>query len=185
MREFQNLEFGDPRPFLLRLAQLEPMVAQSDLPDDAKALRVHSLKWARELREAALFCYGMAQRIRETVHLAPSEAQDYDFVATWIYEGSRHFSPVQLKEVVPQELNGCASVQYTVNALSKYVDSADVTVAIHLNRAIHFDPEGLSIPPLNIGALWVFGAVSEDRRAWGLWGNLLETRQGTRFDYPT
>ena len=184
-REFQSLEFRDPRPFLLRLAELERKVAQSSLPEAAKSLRINLLKWARERRDAALFCYGMAQRIGQPVFLAPVEAQDYDFVATWVYEGTRHFSPVQLKEVVPQELNASSSVQCTIDALTKYVDSADVTVAIYLNRAVHFDPENLAIPALNVGALWVFGAVSPDAKVWGLWGDLRETHQGTRFEYPT
>ena len=129
-RGFQSFEFRDPRPFLLRLAELDPKIARSSLSDAAKSLRTNSLKWARERRDAALFCYGMAQRIGQPVFLAPSEAQDYDFVATWVYDGTRHFSPVQLKEVVPRELNPSASVQHTIDALAKYVDSALGTIGV-------------------------------------------------------
>jgi hypothetical protein len=92
---------------------------------------------------------------------------------------------VQLKEVVPHDVNVAASVQERVNALSKYVDSEDLTVAIYLNQRVHFDPAKLVIPPLKIAALWVFGAISPDKEQWALWGNFLETRQGTRFEYPT
>jgi len=42
-----------------------------------------------------------------------------------------------------------------VNALWKYVDSEDLTVAIYLNRRAHFDPAKLVVPPLKIAALWV------------------------------
>jgi len=137
------------------------------------------------MRAAALFCYGMAQRIGQTVYLASSEAQDYDFVASWAVDDTQHLAPVQLKEVVPQDLNPLASVQATVNALSKYVDSEDLTVVIHLNQHGRFDPAALVVPSLRIAALWIFGAISEDQAQWGLWGNFLETPEGTRFEYPT
>jgi len=184
-REFQHLEFRDPRPFLVRLREIEPRVTNSDLPAKVKNLRTNSLKWSRELREAALFCYGMAQRIGRTVDLAPSEAQDYDFVARWIVDDTQHFATVQLKEVVPHALNPSASVQGTVNALSKYVDSKDLAVAIHLNQRGNFDLAKLVIPPLKIAELWIFRAISANQAQWGLWGNFLETPEDTRFEYPT
>jgi hypothetical protein len=127
----------------------------------------------------------MSQRIGRTVFIARSEAQDYDFVASWVVDGTQHLAPVQLKEAVPQDLNLAASIQDRVNALSKYVDSEDLTVAIYLNQRVHFDPTKLAIPPLNVAALWVFGAISPDNERWALWGNFLETPQGTRFEYPT
>lgn len=169
----------------MRLREIEPVIAKSDLPAKAKNLRTNTLKSSRELREAALFCYGMAQRIGQNVYLAPHEAQDYDFVASWVVDDMQHLATVQLKEVVPQKLNSSASIQETVNALSKYVDSEDLTVAIHLNQGAHFEPSKLIIPSLNIAALWVFGAISEDQTEWGLWGNFLEVPEGVRFAYPT
>jgi hypothetical protein len=184
-RAFQQLEYRDPRPFLVGLRELEPRVATSTLPKKVKNLRTNSLKWSRELREGALFCYGMSQRIGQTVFLSPSEAQDHDFVASWVVSDTQHLAPVQLKEVVPHDLNPSTSVQRVVDALEKYTDSADLTVAIHLNQRAHFDPTTLIIPPLKIAALWVFGAISPDQAQWGLWGNFLETPSGTRFEYPT
>ena len=184
-RAFQHLEFRDPRPFLVRLREIEPKVAKSGLPEKVRNLRTNPLKWSRELREAALFCYGMAQRIGQTVFLAPSEVQDYDFVASWVVDGTQHLAPVQLKEVVPHDLNRSTSIQQTVDALLKYVDSEDLTVAIHLNQRGHFDPAHLTVPRLKIAALWVFSAISEDQNEWALWGNFLETPEGRRYGYPT
>jgi len=184
-RAFQHLKFRDPRPFLVRLREVETQVANSDLPRRVKTLRTNALKWSKELRKGAIFCYGMAQRIGQTVYLAPSEAQDYDFVASWIVGDTQHLAPVQLKEVVPHDINSTASVQERVSALAKYVDSEDLTVAIYLNQRGHFHPAQLVVPPLKIAALWVFGAISSDKEQWGLWGNFLETPQGTRFEYPT
>jgi hypothetical protein len=189
LREFQRLKFKDPKPYLIRLREIEREVAVSTLPEEVKELRTNSLKPHRELRQAALFCYGMGQRLGQTVYLAPSEQQDYDFVATWVSKvtrhWTRHYSPVQLKEVVPHDRNPSASIQGIVNELSKYADSAELTVAIHVNQNSHFDPRALRVPPLKIAALWAFGALSADQREWGLWGNLLVTPEGTPFQYPT
>ena len=185
VRAFQQLEYRDPRPFLVRLRELEPHVATSNLPKKVKNLRTNSLKWSRELREAALFCYGMSQRIGQTVFLSPSEAQDHDFIASWVVDDTQHLAPVQLKGVVPYDLNPSASVQKLIDALGIYADSAELTVAIYLNQRTHFDPATLVIPPLKIAALWVFGAISPDQTQWSLWGNFLETPIGTRFEYPT
>jgi hypothetical protein len=185
LRAFQRLEYRDPRPFLLRLRELEAQILGSDVPAKVRSLRTNPLRSAKEQREGALFCYGMAQRIGRTVYMAPCEAQDYDFVACWLAGDTQRFSPVQLKEAVPHAVDPGASVQERVNELTKYVDSDDLTVAIYLNQRIHFDPAKLVVPSLKIGGLWVFGSISDDGKEWGLWGNFLETPEGTRFEYPT
>ena len=188
VRALRNLEYRDPRPFLVRLRELEPRVAESNLPTKVKNLRTNPLKWSRQLREGALFCYGMSQRIGQTVFLSPSEDEDrdYDIVASWTVDETHHLAPVQLKTLVPHDLNPSASVQQVVDALGKkYTDSADLTVAIYLNRQIHFDPSRVVIPSLKLAGLWVFGAISEDGREWALWGDFLQTPVGTRFEYPT
>ena len=169
----------------MRLREIEFAVAQSDMPPKVRRLRTNKLKRSREMRDAALFCYGMGQRMRTTVFLAESETQDYDFVASWIVEGVQNIAPVQLKEAVPNDLNPSASVQMTIDSLSKYADSGDLTVVIRLNQRRLFDPDKLIIPTLQIASLWTFGAVSADASEWILWGNFLEECQGTRFVYPT
>lgn len=179
-----KLKFRDPLPFLKTLRSIEPAVAASDLPEKAKSLRTHSLKEWKELREAALFCYGMSQRIGQTVYLARGESHDYDFVASWIVGNERHLAPVQLKEVVPQSLNPSASLSRVLQSLTKYVDSEQLTVAIHLNQQGHFDPSSLAVPRLGIAALWIFASISDDGSEWGLWGNFLEAPEGLRFGYP-
>jgi hypothetical protein len=116
--------------------------------------------------------------------MSRGESQDFDFVASWSVDNTQHFAPVQLKEVVPEPLNPNATVEQIVESLAKYVDSEDLTVAIHLNRQAHFDPTVLSVPPLKIAALWVFASISPDQSQWGLWGNFLEQPEGSRFAYP-
>lgn len=184
LRSSQLIEFHDPANLLAHMRKVEFDLATTNTPKTIKNLRTNTLKEYRELREAALFCYGMSNRIGQTIYVGRGESQDYDFVASWFVDDEQHLAPVQLKEVVPVALNPMASLQATVNALAKYVDSEDLTVAIHLNQQARFDPSKLSVPPLCIAALWVFASVSPDQSLWGLWGNLLETREGSSFEYP-
>lgn len=94
------------------------------------------------------------------------------------------FRTCQMKEVVPEPLNANSSLEKVIQSLTMYVDSQDLTVAIHLNRQVHFDPKTLVVPRLRIAALWIFGSITPDQSEWGLWGNFLEEPMGTRFAYP-
>jgi hypothetical protein len=190
LRKFAGLKFGDPRGFLRSLREVELPVAVSSTPDKIKTLRAQKLKPEREMRDAAIFCVGMSERIGVDVRFAPDEDQDFDFVATWLdSEGTRRYCPVQLKEVVPVHLNTNATIQAVVGQLVHYADSADVTVAIKLNRAGQFDPTELKIPAnLRIGGLWIFAGLSAKQSEFGLWGDFLsttDTPHGTRFSYPS
>jgi len=161
LRFAQKLEYRDPVRLLKDFRKVESRIATSNTPKKIKSLRTNSLREFRELREAAIFCHGMSQRLGQKVFVGKGESQDYDFVASWVTEGKQHLAPVQIKEVVPVDLNSKASVQATVDALTKYVDSDELTVAIHLNRQTSFDPVQLVVPALNIAALWVFAALGK------------------------
>ncbi len=104
LQEFRRREFIDPAPFFVRLREIEPAIASSGLPERVKSLRGNDLKEWREAREAALFYYGISQRIGQIVYLSRGESQDYDFVASWIVGDEQHFASVQLKEVPPESL---------------------------------------------------------------------------------
>jgi hypothetical protein len=179
------LKYYDPRHVLVQLRKTELAIARrTDLPDAVKHLRTQELKDLRELREACLFCYGWSQIDGQSVDVAHAEAQDYDAVASWQSDDHLHFAPIQIKEVVPQHLNRKTSVQAIVNKLSRYVDSEDLTVVIHLNRSTPFSPADLVLPPLKIAALWVFGALNAEQNRWAIWGNFLETPRWGEFSYP-
>lgn len=189
VRQFAALRYGDPRGFLVELRNLEWQVAASTTPEQIKSLRTQGLKPEREMRDAALFCVGVSERIGFDVRFAPFEDQDFDFVATWTDgEGTRRYCPVQLKEVVPPQLNSDATVQAVVDGLVHYSDAADLTVAIKLNQQGQFDPGALILPAnLRIGGLWIFGALSPDQSEFYLWGDCLGKSNapfGTRFSYP-
>jgi hypothetical protein len=185
LREVSRLEFRLPAPFLTQLRQIELHLVESELPRPVRELRTNSLKTWREAREAALFCHGLGQRLDTTVLFAREEARDHDFIAASVISGVRHVVPVQLKEVVPADLNPSASMQRVLDSLAKYTDSADLTVAIYLNQCGRFDPANVRVNPLSIGSLWIFGAISEDLSEWAIWGDFLQRPFGTRFAYPT
>ena len=184
LRAAQKLEFRAPAPFLLRLRELERRVAASATPYKLRSLRTNALKEARELREAALFCLGMSERIGRTIYLAKGESQDYDFVASWVSESERHFAPVQLKELVPEDVNPSATLESLIEGLKKYVSSPELTVAIHINRRMRFEPSSLSGLSLPVASLWAFAATSPNQSQWQLWGNFLEQPSVSSFTYP-
>ena len=184
LRSFSKLEYRDPAIFLKELRRIEPLVAESALSDRAKSLRTNQLREWRQLREAAMFCVGVGERIGQKVYLGRGESEDYDFVASWRVDKQLHYAPVQLKEVVPKTINPEASLDEVVSSLAKYANPQDLVVAVHLNRPGRFSLEDLNVPALSIGELWIFGAIAEDQSRWGLWGDFLRVPEGSWFEYP-
>jgi len=186
LRVFSQLQYIDPKSFLVELRQLEIEVALSKLDDRTRALRPNSLKQTREQRQAAVFCVGMSQRIGHPVYFAAHENQDFDFVAKWIIDDQYHFATVQLKEIVPKALNAQADINLIIESLDKYTDSAELTIAIHLNQSGRFEPKDLDLRHLNVSSVWVFAGTTLDQSRWNLWGNFTEENPyGTQFEYPT
>lgn len=168
------------------LRRAELIVAASDAPFAIKNMRTRDLRPQRELREACLFCHGMTECTGQKFFVAHVEAQDYDAVATWVVGELQSFAPIQIKEVVPHELNPATSVQEVIEGLQKYVSSKDLTVAIHLNRIVRgFNPAQMVVPRLNIAALWMFGAIAADQSRWAIWGNFLDELEAAEFSYPS
>lgn len=190
LRQFSRLEYGDPYGFLTELRKLENVVATSSTPERIKTLRTQALKTSREMRDAAIFCVGMSERMGVDIRFAPIEDQDFDFVATWLRDGEgRKYCPVQIKETVPENLNPNANINEVIDSLVKYGDSTELVVSIKLNRREYFDPKSVKIPAgLQIGGLWVFGSIAEDQSEFGLWGDFLSETDapwGSRFSYPS
>lgn len=185
-RTFAKLKYRDPRTVLVDLRRTELTISASEASFAVKNLRTRDLRPLRELREACLFCHGMTERTGQKFFVAHAEAQDYDAVATWVVGDLQSFAPIQIKEVVPHEVNPTASVRKVIAALEKYVSSEDLTVAIHLNRVVKgFNPSEIIVPPLRIAALWMFGAIAADQSRWAIWGNFLDELEVAEFAYPT
>lgn len=186
LREFGKLRYQRPRTFLVKLrAALENELGSLPQEELNKLLRSNRLKDERELIQAALFCVGL-EELRDTeVGLCQIEAQDYDCVVRYMDGDTLTYVAIQLKEVVPNDLNPTATVQGVVDALCKYTDSRDLCVVIYINQNTHFDPSQLKMPPgLAIGGLWIYGETSQDR--WALWGDLLTPNplNATVYSYP-
>ncbi|MEZ5852952.1 MAG: hypothetical protein R3D68_20145 [Hyphomicrobiaceae bacterium] len=188
-RQFSSYQYGDPRGYLVELRKAEVALGSSVMPERVRRLRTNGLKSEREMRDAALFCVGIGERCGLQIRFAPVEDEDFDFVSTWSAGESRHFCCVQLKELVPDDLNRKASIEDVLKTLSKYQNATDLTIAIRLNRDISFDPASLKLPEqLKLGGLWVFGSVSEDQSRWAVWGDFASAVPepfGTVFEYPS
>lgn len=185
LREAARREYRDPVSFLRRLRRIEERILTVTIDPEIRTLRTNKLKEWREARLGALFCHGFSERTGLKVFFSKGEFEDADFVSTWIEDDVRHFAPVQIKELVPEERNASATFDAVVHGLSKYTGANDLTVLIHVNRRIHFDPTSVTLPrQLPIAALWVLACLDPAQAEWAIWGNLLEEAEGTRFVYP-
>lgn len=169
-----TLLYSDPEPELIRLREFEVTVAPHVADAKVRSLRTQSLSYHRQRREAALFCHGIGSAMGAKVSYAFAESQDYDLVARWQRDDSRVFTPVQLKEFVPDELNSRGSLSRVLDSLAKYVDSKDLVDAIHVNRQMRVDFDHLTSLALPVAQIWLFGAVWPDQSKWMVYGNLLE-----------
>jgi hypothetical protein len=185
---FRNLQYVDPEAFLVQIQALNAQISRSGLPRAVRTLRTPELKVWRETREGALFAYGMGLRLAQRVLVAraASENLDYDCVTRRDGpDGKVFYGPVQVKEVVPHDLNRRVSVQHIIDKLTRYA-SPDLTVVIHLNRLVQFAPAELKIPKLRLSTLWIMAALAPNQSRWGLWGDFLSDDLGVlEFDYPT
>lgn len=182
--EWRKLNFADPVRILPHLRIIQLAVAASTLDGRVKNLRTHQLKRHREAWEAALFCYGMSKMLGGSVYVAPYEASDCDAVALRIENDTQYYTPIQIKELVPEDLNPHTDINKEIVKLSRYPVSNDTVVVIHINRAGHLDLLSIKTPQLNIGSLWVLGASIPDQSRWFIAGDLLGIPTIIEFDYP-
>ena len=185
LREAAKRNYRDPVLFLRRLRFSEERMAGFSFDPEIRTLRTNRLKEWREARLGALFCVGIGERMGHKVLFAKGEFEDADFLATWNVENVQHFAPVQIKELVPVDRNASATFDSLVQGLAKYSGTKDLTILVHVNRQIYFDPTSLRLPShLPVAALWVLACLNPDHSEWAIWGNLLEEAEGTKFAYP-
>ncbi|MEZ5998339.1 MAG: hypothetical protein R3B98_06560 [Hyphomonas sp.] len=188
LNEFARLEYRDPNEVLKNFRSLELRLMGIQTDEHVMRLRTGGLKSAREMRLAALFCAGMTSLAGIKIWFADVENQDFDFVTMWVSGDTQSFAPVQLKEVVPQDLNPNASINDVFRSLRRYSDPSDLVVVVGLSQETRFDPATVDIPEdLNLGELWIFGALTPDHSKWGLWGDFTKgtVDRGHVFEYPT
>ncbi|BAV95934.1 MULTISPECIES: hypothetical protein [Bacteria] len=184
LNEAKSLVYRDARVALIELRKLEIQIAQLDhLSEKVRTLRTTDLKKVREYRQAAIFCYGMSLDLERNVRFCPTDRSDHDFIATWQADDTHHFVPVQLKELVPEELNKTLTLERLVDSLSKYKASPDLTVAIFLNREGRFDPSAFQIPStVDVAGVWLVSNIGTDK--WRIIGDFINQVRVIDFDYP-
>lgn len=186
-REWLKLSYQDPAHILAALRNLAIKVSGTATSDKVGNLRTHALKTVREGRQAALFCYGLSQRLGRQVKFALQKPEDdaADAIGLIDVDGQAMLLPIQLKELPPAHLNPRIALQDILTKLgSKRSGAKETIVAIHVNRTVRVVISGLSIPA-GIAELWLFGATDETQDRWFLIGDLLkDPGLATEFTHP-
>ncbi len=178
---YGEMEFWDPVPILRALRNIELSELWSSLPERTRRLRTASLKEQREARDAAIFAHGLATVLGTKVLFAPEEAADFDFVVMWTEGGNDRFCAVQLKELVPDDLNPAQTLDELLAGLAKYPPTKTI-LAVLINKSIPAREIPLARVPFR--ELWLFWQGSPDGSRWGLEGDLLSDSRRYEFRHP-
>jgi len=177
LREFSTYDYKCPRGWLRSLREIEWLVSQSRLPYNARSLRTHRLRRWNESRQAALFAYGISQRLPDfQVDFACIEHADHDAVVRLRWDDEEFFTPIQLKEYVPEKLNREATLGPLLEGLSRYSSSSDLVAVVYLNRRFRLPLYPIYCPHLKLGGVYLIGGVTRDK--WILVGDLLDEFAG-------
>ena len=133
LREWKKLKWRDPRADLIAIGLVEAQPRRRGTPLLHVELRHRELRELLYLKQAALFSHCISTAIiKAPVAYAMHEAEDYDCLVRWRGEHFPH-ARVQLKEAVPH-LNPKASIEAELAKLSKYTNSSQTIVAMHVNQ---------------------------------------------------
>ncbi len=184
LNAFKQLNYRDPEADLRRLREVEVWMAGMDADPKVRSLRTAGLKPYREWRDAALFSYGMGHAFGVPMFYAPIENSDYDFVTTWVLDGTKHYCPVQLKELVRADLNADATAADILDAVRSKYSPSDTVLAVNLNREGRFDFAGLDFRGMPFREVWFFWAAAHGGSKWAIQGDMLGSPTRHFFDYP-
>ena len=183
MKLWAKLRFHSPSRLLVKLRPALNALAESSLPEKTKKFRNGNQKTDREILQAAIFTHGISETLGiPTLEFAMSENQDCDCVSRYIEDGTEHYTPIQLKEFVPEKLRPRISLDEELGKLAKYTNSSDLIVAYYFNRTAKFPL--IKIPRLQIGELWFYGCSTPDFSKWCLIGDCMKTPAEREFSLP-
>jgi hypothetical protein len=83
LREWEKLKYHDPGKVLVQFRKIEMIPDLQALPEKVRSLITNKLKFHKQGREAALFCYGLGHLLKSNIHFANYERADYDFITYW------------------------------------------------------------------------------------------------------
>jgi hypothetical protein len=167
-REWSTYNYIDPVVYVTEQQKLRALVSATETPEKIRNLRTRKLAPKREAWDAGVFCYLLRERTGCEIYFAPVEDADFDAVFTWQEGGIQNFSPVQMKEVVPEELNKNQKIQDVLDSLHKYATSDDLVVAIKINRDVRLEADKIITDGLPVAEVWLFGATDPHEKTWGL-----------------
>lgn len=186
LRKWDALPLRDAKADLINLGKLQARMAESHgISPTVANLRERDLRQYLQWRQAALFCYLVQASTGKEMAYTVVEDEDYDALACWIDGDTKHYAPIQLKEIVPQALNSTASLESELDKLAKYATSQETVVAVHVNRAGRLEFSSLKPLKAQVREIWLFGALSPDQRSWFLYGDLMNHPQFYEATYPT
>lgn len=184
-RKIEQYEYKDAAAFLRSLWEIDAAISASGLDYKVRSLHTRKLRKSHERRQAALFTVGMASRIPSfQFGFACVEDQDYDAVVRWHKDNEINYTPIQLKEFVPERINPKATLEKLLKDLRKYTSSPDLVVVVFLNRRFKLDITTLPPIELNLAGLYFLGAATAEKTEWLLIGDMLNSPSITRFQHP-
>jgi hypothetical protein len=170
---WKKLGFVDPERFLTEMPKALKESGLYSLPDWKEILNRRGLRYIKEERRCAIFCYGLQAATGAKVRFANFEASDYDYVLALEHQQRKWCVPLQLKQLVSTEINSRTDLQSEIDKLRKYATSPDLVVAMHINREGTFSPADLDFSGLSIRELWFFGNRAKNNSQWRILGDVL------------
>jgi len=189
-KQAHGLNYIGPRKALLVSTIHHVMSQHPNYPKQVQNWRTNKLQPELHRRQAALFCFGRkCLEITDKWALAawPDQNSPIDYVLRQIKsDGKERYEFVQLKEVVPEEVNSEQSLQDLLDELPKKYSSTDeLTIAIHIHRELSTKVSDLRKPNLPNGRLWLFGFGGEPPHNAFLFGDWFKSPSLVNFTYPT
>ncbi len=147
MRDWSKLnEWFDPCRTLRDLRDVELQIAGHPIDPKVRALRTRGLRKYNEWRQAALFCHGISSLLGTTLYFAHVKAKAHDYVTMRVVDRVQRFTPLQLKELVPNETNPDATLEGIFEDLVKYATASHTILAVNINRPGTTDLNTIRVP---------------------------------------
>ena len=148
-----------------------------------KRMRRNKERWERW--QAFAFAQGLSVAVRkQPVELTQFESSDFDIVCRIQTPSKIEYLPVQLKEVVPEDLNNQTDAQIVLNKLSEYCTSNDTAVSVYLTRP-HSAGTPFRVPSnLQLESLWLVGLTEINPLRFVIIGDCLSCQEFYNFGVP-
>ena len=188
----ERLKYIEPRQFLSICQALPACATRSKQIESQKDYwRGRTSRKRHYQLQAALFCLGKSftdSSDNWSFALWPEKLSDslIDAVFRRVKpSGKVVYEYIQLKEVVPEEIDPKHSLQAVLNGLQvKFTDASGIAIGIYMNRPEPMKLESYILPKLNGGSVWIFGVGGRPPEDCCLVGDVLNNPKCYYFNYP-